>query len=230
MTRFPIVAALTALAFVILVPLSQALASAGISDELIRIIAAEIAKQHGTAPPTTAAPAEFAFARPIAWFILVGITLMALVFRRRIAALGVGLILLLSVLGHAHAQAAVSPTAVTIPYGAWLEALAPTIASVLGAIVLWAFRALPANVVGTLKTLRVDQLLDRAITYAVNATVGAAKDKVLTVDVANEVLAKALRYARDHGAPALVKWAGGEEKIREKIMARLAVDQNVALR
>jgi len=121
-------------------------------------------------------------------------------------------------------------TVVTVPYGAWISQAAETVIAVLMALVVWGARFLPEQVVAILKTARAEQLLQRAITYAVNTTVEAAHDKVLTFDVANAVVARAVNYATAHGAPAVVEWLGGDAKIRDKIVARLKVDDNTALR
>jgi len=51
--------------------------------------------------------------------------------------------------------------------------------------------------------------------------VGASKDKSLTVDVGNKVLAQALQYVIDHAPDWLTDWMGGPEQIAQKIVARL---------
>lgn len=48
---------------------------------------------------------------------------------------------------------------------------------------------------------------------------GAAKDKVLTLPVANAVLAEAAQYAVDH-APGTTKWLG--DTLKPKLIARLS--------
>lgn len=116
-----------------------------------------------------------------------------------------------------------APTAVQVPLGAWIEAIAPTVYALILAVATYAMRALPASVVGVLRTMRAEQLLQRAIDYGVNTTAAAAKDKVITIPVANAVVAKALQYAVDNGAPAVVSWMGGSERIRDKLIARLQI-------
>ena len=101
-------------------------------------------------------------------------------------------------------------TEIRIPWGAWLSELSSTVATLLFAIVLWLFRRLPGSVVAILQTMRAEQLIQKAIDYGLNATAGAAKDKVLTINVGNEVLAKAITYAIENGAPYIVKWLGGQ--------------------
>lgn len=67
----------------------------------------------------------------------------------------------------------------------------------------------------------MDQLLQRAIDYGVNAVKGATKDGNLNIPVGNAVLAHALQYVIDHAPGWLIKAAGGEDGLRQKIFARL---------
>ena len=109
------------------------------------------------------------------------------------------------------------PTRLSIPYGDWVAALGATIGAVLAAIVGRALSFAPAIV----KTLLTEQLLKRAVDYALAAVNGAAKGKVLEIHVANEVIRKAAQYAVDNGAPWLLKWIGD---LGPKIVARLSAD------
>jgi hypothetical protein len=115
-------------------------------------------------------------------------------------------------------------TEIRIPWGAWLSDLSSTLATILMAVVIWLFRRLPGSVVAILQTLRAEQLIQKAIDYGLNATAGAAKDNVLTVEVGNEVIAKAATYAIDNGAPYIIKWLGGTDGITKKIVARLELE------
>lgn len=120
-------------------------------------------------------------------------------------------------------------TTVAIPIGDWLGGAASIIAAVSAAVIAWAFRFLPASVVQILQTMQVDQLLGKAIGYAINAVAGAEKDKVLKVDVANAVVATALQYVVDHAPAWLVSWMGGTDAIEQKILARLTVEPSATL-
>ena len=124
---------------------------------------------------------------------------------------------------------AVSDTQVQIPIGDWIGHVAGFVASITAALIAWGLRQLPAQYVAIAKTARLDQLLERAITYACNATRDATRDKVLSVDVGNEVLKKALDFAVQHGSGSLIAWAGGEAALRAKIIARLDVAPEAAL-
>lgn len=127
----------------------------------------------------------------------------------------------------AFAQAAT--TTVVIPWGDWLAAIINESGPVLLAIALWLIRKLPAAWLSEQNIKRIDHLLDRAISYGINTVAGAAKGKELSADVGSEVVAQALNYAIEHGPGSLVGWAGGENGIREKIIARLSLKPDAAL-
>lgn len=116
---------------------------------------------------------------------------------------------------------------VVIPYGAWIQAIAdtavPTITAVLLALLARLMAVLPAPIVAILQTFRVEQLLDRAIHFGVNAVAGATHGRTLTVPVASQVLETAMDYAVTQ-APTLVRWLGGELALREKLFARLEIE------
>lgn len=115
-------------------------------------------------------------------------------------------------------------TTVAVPIGDWIGQASGIIATILGALVVWLFRQLPAGIVQILRTMQVEQLLDKAITYGINAVAGASKDKVLAVNVGNAVVAQAAQYAVDHGPGWLIGWLGGETAIRQMIIARLSLE------
>jgi hypothetical protein len=144
--------------------------------------------------------------------------------RYRLAALLAAPIAILLVLhaGTAFAQEAASTVAV--PIGDWIGKSSGIIGSLLGVLVIWLFRQLPAGIVQILRTMQVEQLLDKAITYGINAVAGASKDKVLTVNVGNAVIAQAAQYAIDHAPGWLIGWLGGETAIRQMIIARLNLE------
>lgn len=130
----------------------------------------------------------------------------------------------------AMAQAAPATTTVAVPVGDWLTDTAAFLGPLLAAVVLWMIRKLPPQVAALLMSMRVDQLLNKAITYAINSVATATHDKPLTLDVGNAVVAQAVQYAIDHGPSGLIDWMGGTEKIRQKIIARLNVSAGVALK
>lgn len=119
--------------------------------------------------------------------------------------------------------------AVVIPWGQWLAAIAAFIAANAAAFVAALFRHLPEQWAATGRTARVDQLLERAISYGCNTVAGASRDKAMTVAVANDVIEQAAEFALGHGPKAILDWLGGEKMLREKIIARLDVVQEEAV-
>ncbi|WWT39810.1 hypothetical protein [Microcystis phage Mwe-JY25] len=133
-------------------------------------------------------------------------------------------------LGFLAAPALASPTSVTIPYGDWAASLLMTVAAVAIPAISWALRFLPAQVQALIRTAQVEQLLGKAISYAINATAGAAKGRALSVDVGSEVAAHAVSYAIANGPGWVTTWLGGEAGIRQRIIARLEIEPAAALR
>lgn len=121
------------------------------------------------------------------------------------------------------------PTAiVTIPWGAILADSAQYIAVLLAALVAWSLKFLPAQICAFLMTMRVDQLLTRAIVFGANSVAGAAPGQTLNINVANGVLKEALTFAILHGGAMVKRFAGSPVDLAEKIWARLPVDAAVA--
>jgi hypothetical protein len=113
---------------------------------------------------------------------------------------------------------------VTIPIGDIIGELAvPLFAAIAGAVA-WLIRKLPAAAKAWIDTLRVEQLLDKAIAYGLNSVAGAAKGKAIGVDVHLPVLAYVLQYALDRIPAALLKWVGGPTSLAEMIWSRLDVE------
>lgn len=119
------------------------------------------------------------------------------------------------------AQATSDTTKVTWAYGSVIAQWASAVGTLIFAAVMWALRQLPAQIYGIAVSMRADQVLQKAIDYAINMVVGASKDKALTVDVHNQVLAQALQYVLDHAPGWIQSWMGGPDAIAQKIVARL---------
>jgi hypothetical protein len=124
-----------------------------------------------------------------------------------------------------------STTTVVVPVGTWVEqvlaAVQSSLAVIIAAVVAWAFRNLPKSVVSILRTLQIEQVLTRAADYGISATRGAVKGKTLDVNVGNEAVAKAVQYAVDNAPRWLIDWAGGPEAIKDKIIARIPLGEDV---
>ncbi len=114
-------------------------------------------------------------------------------------------------------------TAVAVPVGDWVGILADLSAVALTGVAIFALRMLPAPIYRFLMMVRAEQLIARAVDFGVQSVAGAARGRTLTVDLGNEVLASATRYAVD-AADDLVQWLGGAEEVRWKILARLDVE------
>ncbi|WP_441280495.1 hypothetical protein [Tardiphaga sp. 862_B3_N1_1] len=119
-------------------------------------------------------------------------------------------------------------TKVTWAWGATVSQAGQAIAWLLASVAMVMLRKLPANIVAIFGNARVELLLNNAIGYGLNAVQGAVKDKALTVDVGNEVLAKALQYAVDNAPGWLQSWAGGPEGLAKKIWARLNLGEGAS--
>lgn len=119
---------------------------------------------------------------------------------------------------------------VSIPWGDWFYNGATTIIAILGAILAWGIRHLPSRFVAIAQTAQVEQLLNKAIDYAINRTAGAVKGRALTLNVANQVLETAIEYAVTYAPAWLIGWVGGQQGLRDKIIARLDVGKDVALK
>lgn len=114
---------------------------------------------------------------------------------------------------------------VVIPWGEWLAgSLAYFRDAIIGGVALaitWGARKLPGHLGDIIVAMRLEQLLKRAVDYGIAAVEGAAKDKVLTVEITNQVIAEAVTYAAK-SAPVLAgKFA---DSLRAKILARLAAE------
>lgn len=117
----------------------------------------------------------------------------------------------------------VEPNTVVVPYGAYIDVALNILLTGVGAAVAWGFRWLPGQLQALALTMRVDQLLIRSITFGLNATSGAVKDRVLTFEVGNRVLREALTYALLHGGSLVKNFMGTDAEIAQKIWSRLNV-------
>lgn len=129
----------------------------------------------------------------------------------------------------AWALAQATTTTISVPIGETVQQLGAFIGPLLATLALIMVRKLPKQVGDILVGMKVEQVLQRAIDFAINTVVNATKDKPLTVDVGNAVVANALQYVIDHAPGWLISWMGGTDLIREKIIARLNVEAKAAL-
>jgi hypothetical protein len=118
---------------------------------------------------------------------------------------------------------------VNIPWGDWFYEGASAIITVLGMAIAWGLRHLPARLVALAQTLQVEQLLRNAVEFGINRTAGAVKGQALPVPIANKVLEQALEYAVKYAPGWLLNWVGGEEGVKDKLIARIPVAKEGAI-
>lgn len=123
---------------------------------------------------------------------------------------------------------ALASTDVTIPVGDWLQGFGAFISEIalplIGLLVAWVARKVPAAYVTAQNRAAVEQLLEKAVQFGINRAIQLAPDK-LVLPVSNEVIAHATQYAVDQ-APKVVAWAGGADAIKDKILARITLTPN----
>lgn len=122
------------------------------------------------------------------------------------------------------AQSVSEATKVTWAWGEAAQSVAGFVMSLLVLVGGYLFRKLPENIVGLIGNARVELLLTNAENWGINAVKDATKDKSMTVDVGNAVLAQALSYALNNGSSWLLNWAGGPDGLAQKLWARLNLD------
>jgi hypothetical protein len=141
-----------------------------------------------------------------------------------------GALLVITCLSPASANTTPAAT-VTVPWGDWLSAgieqiVIPILAAVLLALLAWAAKFLPASLrayATTKNTAAVEQLLQKAISFALNKAALASAGQSISVPVGSATIANALSYAVAHGPQWLLDLAGGTTGIEQKIIARLPV-------
>ncbi len=118
---------------------------------------------------------------------------------------------------------------VEIPVGQWAADVISFAIPLVGGALIWILSRIPSPWIQKLRTEAAEQLLANAVSYGLNATAGAVKGRTVSVEVGNDVVAAALGYAVANGPSKLIAWLGGEDGIRDKILARLTVPENAAI-
>ncbi|MDB5596304.1 MAG: hypothetical protein JWM36_3265 [Hyphomicrobiales bacterium] len=118
---------------------------------------------------------------------------------------------------------AATATNVLVPAGDWitwsLNNVRDVLTTTLVGVSTWAVARFTPSLVGVFQAARVEQLIGRAVDFAIASIEGATHGQVVTIPVANAVLQKALEMAVQ-SAPKLAKSI--EDTIRPKIIARMA--------
>jgi small basic protein len=125
-------------------------------------------------------------------------------------------------------------TTVSVPVGSWLQASVTVLADILGLVIGGLVTVILAKLPASIRTYvtagviaQVDQLLGRAVQFALQKAVDTFGTKEITFDVKSAVVADAVNYAIDHGPGKLIDLMGGAEGIEQKIIARLPLPKDV---
>ena len=138
-------------------------------------------------------------------------------------------ILLLALALACGATAARAETAtLVLPWGTWLLALAEVLQAVLNPLLVALLTGAVARVAPlashAISRRLVEDMVQRATDYALNAVEGAAKDRVLTVPVGSAVIAAAVQRAADAAPGFLIRAAGGLPGTAERVFRRLHLE------
>lgn len=136
----------------------------------------------------------------------------------------VAVVLGLMVFGSAAFAQEVANT-VTVPYGDWAASVVQFLGGIASFVITGFILTKAGPLGGLIKMMKIDQLLEKAVQYGINKVSGAVAGKALTIEIGNEVLREAVDYAVKSAPASLIEWAGGVEMIREKIIARLNLDE-----
>ena len=118
-------------------------------------------------------------------------------------------------------------TVVTLPYGEYVAGIQSGLTTVMTLVITAVVAYLPLPLRWVVNAYGADKLAKDAVNIAIAATPGASKDAKLDVDVGSKVLAKALNYFIDTGAPRLVKAAGGVDALQNKLIGLIPLHSDV---
>lgn len=126
---------------------------------------------------------------------------------------------------------------VIVPWGAWAVAVAdslvqimlPIILPIIAAYVIAAIRRVYPWAALLLTQRRVEQMIQGAADYGVNAVRGAAKGKQLSVPVASDVIRVGTQYVIDTGPAAAIHAVGGANGIAQRIFRKLHIEDEATV-
>ncbi|MEH3118285.1 MAG: hypothetical protein PGN25_12035 [Methylorubrum populi] len=135
---------------------------------------------------------------------------------------------------HAVPPPLTEATALVLPWGDAVLALAQGLTALLTPILVAALAAALARVGGPLRLLVTNALIERlvrnATDYALNAVAGAVRGRTLSVPVGSAVIARAVQRALDQAPAWLIRAAGGGEGLAEKVFRSLPLDEAATAR
>lgn len=121
-----------------------------------------------------------------------------------------------------------APPPVTIPIGDIMSGLLGYVWVALAGFVAFGLRKLPPQLNALAMTMRVDQLLTRAIAFGINSTPGASPGKTIEINMVNPVLRTMVSYAMRHGPALVMQFIGTPAELAEKIYSRLDLPSDAA--
>ncbi|QRE75741.1 hypothetical protein [Methylobacterium aquaticum] len=126
--------------------------------------------------------------------------------------------------------ATVGGTSVDLPWGAWLAAAMPSVASVavtiLGGVASAALAKLAPWATLFISQKRIEATIQTGLDYGINAVQGATKDAKLTVPVGSQVLAVALQRIIDSTPSKIIDAVGGPAEIAKRLFRAMHLDEN----
>ncbi|WP_064504407.1 hypothetical protein, partial [Methylobacterium platani] len=126
--------------------------------------------------------------------------------------------------------ATVGGTSIDLPWGAWLAAAMPSVASVavtiLGGVASAALAKLAPWATLFISQKRIEATIQTGLDYGINAVQGATKDAKLTVPVGSQVLAVALQRIIDSTPSKIIDAVGGPAEIAKRLFRAMHLDEN----
>ncbi|GJD88158.1 hypothetical protein BHAOGJBA_1671 [Methylobacterium hispanicum] len=129
--------------------------------------------------------------------------------------------------------ATVGDTAVIVPWGQWVVAIAQTVTEILVPILVAGIGTILAKLFPPARMLLTDALVESTLrkwlAFGLNEVAGAARDKTLSFNVGSAVVAAALSRATDRASVnAISAWvlkqAGGEAEVAKKLTRMLSLE------
>jgi hypothetical protein len=114
------------------------------------------------------------------------------------------------------AAVAAQPVTVTIPWGDWLGQLLTATATIVVSLIGWTVHRFAPQ---SLQAFITNDVIAKAVDYAIATTAGAAHGKTASIPVSNELIAVALNWIVAN-EPKIADWSGAN--LRPLIVAKLA--------
>ena len=119
-------------------------------------------------------------------------------------------------------------TSVDLPWGDLVSAVAKPVFDVIASLLVTLITGLLVRYAGPLGSLitkpQLEAALGRVEAFGLNAVTGAAKNRVLTIDLGSATLAAMVQYGADNLKPWAIKEAGGLPGLAEKLFRRMSLE------